>query len=570
MKVSDPEATWDDLFGYLKTTDQHPPLHFILLRYCFSWFGHTSHVLRIVSVIGGVWGIWGMFVLGREMWDKRLGQTAALLTAVNYYLIFYSQEGRNYIFVFLLSIYSFLYLIRLFRHLTIKNTLLYTLFNVLLLYTHYFGMFLLVGQFIIGVVFFFAEEPERKVRFLKYFTISALLTLGAYSFWISYLIYVNNIGSFWIPKLSPTLLSDYFYEFFGNGTLINFLIVIFLLYYVIRVFSHQSSKEKLLKQPFAAMFVILFLWVFGTLFAPFVRSYVLLPMLISRYVICVLPAIIIAVAWGLSLINNRPVQVLAIATFTVFSLTDLIVVKDYYKTVNYKSDYRGVTNYVMEHNQDGYPIVSSYGWQFSYYFKAKKRKANFIQRKTMHGVDSLVSLAGTPAMLKGFWVVDGHSEDRLMNDNEKVKLNQYYILASRKYYFNAWAELYLAKPDSNTIVMDSTWFKLDGWEYSDVPLWSSDPVVSRSIAVPKGSYRVTVFAQGQQALEEFAKVRVIMDGKEKGVITTSDNQEAHLYDLEVPEDKGIVFDFRVINDLYDEKKNEDRNATIKSIWIQKK
>lgn len=570
MKVADPDISWSTLLGYLKNTDQHPPSHFILLRYCFAIFGHNSMVLRMASVIAGTFSIWAMYVLGKELWNKNLGLLAALLTAINHYLIFYSQEGRNYIFFFLISIYSFLYFLRLLRNLSLKNSLIYAFINILMLYTHYFGMFILVAQFLLGVIFFFNEESNKKVLFVKRFTVSSVLIIGLYLFWVPYILYISSIGSFWIPEPHLTIITDFFYEYFGNIGLLSPFITLFLLLYVLKITKVADSEERLMKQPFIMVFVFLFIWVSGTFLVPFLRSHLSIPVLISRYMIGVLPAYIFAVAFGILLINNRIIKIGAIVCFTILTMIDTTVVKQYYTKVT-KSEYREITDFVMKHDQGQYPIVSSYAWQFSYYFKHNNYNTSFIERGGMHGVDSIVNLINTPQRLYGFWVVDGHSNDRIMNDEEKHELNKHYVLANRKYYFNAWAELYLyAQPDSIVTFINHNNFSCVPTNESIISLWGGNLEPSDTTFFTKGRYLVTVSATGGAAFGEFAKVQVLANDDVIGTFTTSAQLEANSFYIDINEDKNVVFKLGLTNDAMDAQTGEDRNAFVRFIRAEKK
>src|SRR5947209_6714597 len=87
MNESNPTIKWSELFGYLNRSDQHPPLHFIICRFCFALFGHTEFIARFISALFGTAAVWAMYLLGKEILDKRLGTTAAAFTCVNYFEI---------------------------------------------------------------------------------------------------------------------------------------------------------------------------------------------------------------------------------------------------------------------------------------------------------------------------------------------------------------------------------------------------------------------------------------------------------------------------------------------------
>src|SRR5688500_17906536 len=94
MNEADPDISWGTMFNYLRSSDQHPPLYFIVERLSFSIFGHTEFVARFISVIAGTVSVWAMYLLGKEFLNKSLGTIVAIITCVNYYNLYYSQEAR--------------------------------------------------------------------------------------------------------------------------------------------------------------------------------------------------------------------------------------------------------------------------------------------------------------------------------------------------------------------------------------------------------------------------------------------------------------------------------------------
>ncbi len=155
INISDPDISWRATFDLINHISHHPPLHFIIEKIFLTLFGQTSLVLRGLSVIGGTISIWAMFLLGKEILNKNLGLIAAAITSVNYYTIIYSQEGRDYIFAFLFTVLSFLYLVRLIKSLSLKDSLYYAFFTLLLLYTHYYGVMILSSQIVLIIISFF-------------------------------------------------------------------------------------------------------------------------------------------------------------------------------------------------------------------------------------------------------------------------------------------------------------------------------------------------------------------------------------------------------------------------------
>ena len=147
--------------------DVHPPLHNILSGYWSKIFSYSDTSLRVLNILIGVWGVVSVYHLGKLLFNKKVAFYAVLLATVNYFLIRYSQEVRPYSLLFLLSNYSFYFFIKLIKgDFTLKNSLGYVVISAGLLYTHYFGMFVIAGQF--AASFVIMNWTVIKSQFWKY------------------------------------------------------------------------------------------------------------------------------------------------------------------------------------------------------------------------------------------------------------------------------------------------------------------------------------------------------------------------------------------------------------------
>jgi len=132
---TDPNNSLSSIIEYSKT-DQ-PPLFFIYIHYVFVLFGYNELVGRIASAFLGLLGILGIYLLGKECEGKTAGLFAALLTAVSYYHIYYSQELRFYSMSFLFSVLSYFFFIRAFKQNNPIDFIGYVILHTLLRISHF-------------------------------------------------------------------------------------------------------------------------------------------------------------------------------------------------------------------------------------------------------------------------------------------------------------------------------------------------------------------------------------------------------------------------------------------------
>ncbi|MBC7235763.1 MAG: glycosyltransferase family 39 protein [Chloroflexi bacterium] len=82
------------------------PLYYLLLHYWIRCFGYGELAVRLYSALAGAATVIPLYLLGKRLFDLRVGTVAALLLAVNPYHVWYSQEVRMFPWAILLSTLS--------------------------------------------------------------------------------------------------------------------------------------------------------------------------------------------------------------------------------------------------------------------------------------------------------------------------------------------------------------------------------------------------------------------------------------------------------------------------------
>jgi uncharacterized membrane protein len=138
-----------------------PPLYYLLLKPWVLLFGDSEAVLRLPSALAGAAAIPLLARVGRRLFDRATGLSAAFLLAVSPYHVRYSQEARMYSLVVLLGLLSMEFFLASRGRATRWNRAGYILSSAALVYAHYFGGLLLVAQ---GVVVTVAALRDRAAR----------------------------------------------------------------------------------------------------------------------------------------------------------------------------------------------------------------------------------------------------------------------------------------------------------------------------------------------------------------------------------------------------------------------
>ena len=568
---ADPALSWQKMFDYLRCCDQHPPLFLAIEKFLFWIFGNTEFVARSFSATAGIFGVWSIYLLGRELYSSKLGLIAATLCCFNYFHISYSQEARPYSLVFLFACLSFLYLIRLIKNPSWKNNLLYSLWAILMIYTHYFGLFTLISQ--VGIFLFFAFNQGKNLKlYLKYSIISLSLIFISYIPWISYLVSMTAIKKFWIAPVSQTFAIDFFYEYFGNSDLLKPFLLLFLIIALIHfLWAAKPDNFNAKVNPLNFSFIICFLWISITYLIPYIRSVMVVPMLFPRYAIVVLPAFLLILSVGIESISHRVPKILLLSIFCFLSFFDLVINKKYYTQVH-KTQFRELASFIASEKKLSYPVLSdATAWHQQYYLKKMSYTSPILSGNLNDQLDSILKKSNDQYNKKGFWLSGAHRSPK--PDPEILKrIDSSFILFKQQSFYDAWAQLYIPRNAmrKNSLMLDyHTFSKEKPFNFNGdtvVPIWEKE-IKSDSFLLKKGIYNIQVQILGTPALKVYPHIQVFINDKPIGNFYVSGTLKYYDLSFNNTLDSPVVIRIIMGNDASFDSAGEDRNAFVKSIII---
>ncbi|MEJ5200435.1 MAG: glycosyltransferase family 39 protein, partial [Anaerolineae bacterium] len=82
--------------GMALVQDKHPPLYYLLLHGWTALFGGSDLAVRALGALIGALAMWPVYAIGRRLGNARGAAWAALLLALNPFLVWYSQEARMF------------------------------------------------------------------------------------------------------------------------------------------------------------------------------------------------------------------------------------------------------------------------------------------------------------------------------------------------------------------------------------------------------------------------------------------------------------------------------------------
>ena len=175
----------------------HPPLFYVLLKAWIAAGGESLFWLRFFPVLFSIFALFAFYQFCKQL---KLTYPAIAVAfaffACNGALIKYAQEVRMYSLLMFLSLVS-MWLFTRFLHLG-KNIWLLTICNILLVYTHYFGWFVIASEIIAILIL-----QRIKIRQILIMLGICLLSFAPWIFTIFRAAQINadlsqNIG--WIIK----------------------------------------------------------------------------------------------------------------------------------------------------------------------------------------------------------------------------------------------------------------------------------------------------------------------------------------------------------------------------------
>lgn len=346
---------------------QNGPLYYLVLRPWLQVAGTSEFSLRYFSTLCGLLGVALTYRLGRRLlpgwW---VAAVAALLAAVSAYLVWYAQEGKMYSLVVLLALASTESYVAALRRGGGVRWLVYLLLTSAAFYVHLVAALLVPAHVL---VFLLAPAPVRRARWRGWLAALAGLTLP----------YVPLLA--WqVPLLR--LEGETGYSPVSPGGILQSLFT----NYSLGVFPPPSPWWLV---PFAAALLAPALWrarrsairfslrLLATWLSVPVALFILVnllrPMYTARYLIWVLPALLLLLAAGIGAVAGRSRLLAALLLLAILAANARGLWLQ--ARTPLKSDFRAATRYVAERRGPGDLILFQipYGrYSFEYYMAPER------------------------------------------------------------------------------------------------------------------------------------------------------------------------------------------------------
>jgi len=264
----------------------NPPFYEIILHFWIKIFGISEISVRFPSLIFSSFSVFVIYKISNEFFNKRVAVISCIFFIFSNYHIIYSHESRAYSLLGLLSLCSMYLFLRFYSYaLNQKATktrylFVFSFLNLILIFTHYFGVLILIVQFLLLIILY---KKFKKI-------IKSLL----FSYFVTFLFYIPNLqilfnrfiessSGTWVKP--PQGIVDVYNLLwsFSNAPLPTTLIILLITFTFI-----YNIKNIIYRSSYSYGFIIIF-W-FGFLFFSMFLISFKIPIFIERYV---MPAAIV-------------------------------------------------------------------------------------------------------------------------------------------------------------------------------------------------------------------------------------------------------------------------------------
>lgn len=315
----------------INTNDNNPPLYYMIMHFWIYLFGNSEFSLRLPSAIFGTGSIFMIYMVGRLMLSKPTSLIAALILAVSVFNIEYSQEARAYSLMAFLTLCSFYFYLKILGGSKSYFTAGYVLVSLLLIYSHFYGLFVLVVQNVFSFTRFFEKRDVFSIKsWILIQLIIGLLFIPGFLIWFKDAAAIQK--GFW---LSPPAFYDigvYAYHFSGRNYVLCVFLIILAALSLTSLTNIDYIKNRLNIQPISlsteifsnryTMYLLL-LWLFLPILIPLLISHISTPILHSRYIIGSSLAFFLLVGKGITSLNNKKLNVIIPLVILLLSIWPL-------------------------------------------------------------------------------------------------------------------------------------------------------------------------------------------------------------------------------------------------------
>ena len=259
----------------------NPPIFFMISNLWLYKFNFSTAAIRFLPLILGLIQIISIYYILNKILNKKIALISAFISSINIFIILESNEIRSYILSMSLILWQAYFFYKLYKNFTYKNWLLYLLFSILLVNTHYYTFLYAISGTILGLFLF----KNNKIKFLLANIIAFLTFIPYFQTTMLFNSFEKNFNT-WLEKPSLDVIYNHIIFYFGN--MIFFIITV--------IFSIWAYKKHLKSTKEGKIFLYNIYSISFVFILAYVISILIKPILFERYFCIFLPYLIINTA----------------------------------------------------------------------------------------------------------------------------------------------------------------------------------------------------------------------------------------------------------------------------------
>jgi len=280
------EKSYHEILRLTFTEEPNPPIYLFFLKAWISAFGDSEFSLRLPSALFGTASVAMLASIGARFLSFRIGLLAALAAATVPMQLEFSQEARSYTLLCLLSLITV-------RHMPYgmvwperSSRAKYVLAAIAVLYTHAYGVFLLIAQNLF--VLLSAARAPRRAFLREWLTLQAIIGLVAAPWYLAFLFQSEayHIHFVWIESSPPSSISSLLERYLGSSPVPGLAVVAALAAAALAVAVGTRGWSGLRRASADALVSLpgfLLLWMIVTFALPVLIAHVWHPFFVPRY-----------------------------------------------------------------------------------------------------------------------------------------------------------------------------------------------------------------------------------------------------------------------------------------------
>ncbi|AQQ09796.1 putative membrane protein [Sedimentisphaera cyanobacteriorum] len=430
--------TWEDMFARLLELKYHPPLHYCLAKLWCGIAGYSEFSLRFISALSGMFAAPFFYLTALKLTSRKAARFAAGMFVLSAYHIQWAQEARFYSLMGLLTCVSMYFFVRLIQERRLRNLLALSLASALLLYNHYYGIFVIASQNLAAITQIIIETRKSgrlNKKDLSGWIAGQILAAALFIPWFAVLLqglskYGGGTGVLERPGIIHLLAAPYFFA--GESLLLAAVFAALFILYLWAVYraagNGKSFLTELLKDHTAIW------WLVVTVAVPYLFSLIAAPVYSGRYILAGSFAFFILAGRALSRLERKAMFIAS----AVLYLTMAGVLADYY-IGPFNENWKAAAKEISAQAEPSETVIIHPAFcrkAFSYYYHGQAEVKGFplLDQKIEAGGPA-VTPENAPLIQRqyaganGVWLVYCHSwdEDYLLVE----KLNEDFTLVEK-------------------------------------------------------------------------------------------------------------------------------------------